>query len=224
MYIDQEKDNYAANYGYIGMNDKYFDDHPELGPDFLRYKISKIKFFKHPKGDLMVIGGIETTYLNLGNNTEITSQESKGKNVDQNKIDEFPLQRNEYITSFTLWQEEGSINKISFKTNLKRSYSVGDQKGRELRITELDEDKKIILSFFGTYNDNYLSSIGVFLPKKNEFFDYFMRGYFELFIIMHSKKYKGRKQFDDVTNNTLIKVCQLPKPVFLQIMKYTVPS
>ena len=130
---------------------------------------SKIKFFKHPKGDLMVIGGIQTTYLHLGDNTEITSQESKGKNVDKNNVDEFPLQRNEYITSFTLWEEEGSINKISFKTNLKRSYSVGDQKGRELRITELDEDKKIILSFFGTYNDNYLSSIGFFLPKKMNF-------------------------------------------------------
>ena len=48
-YEDDEAENYEAKYGCIDLNDEHFDDHPELGPDYLEYRISKIKIWTPKK-------------------------------------------------------------------------------------------------------------------------------------------------------------------------------
>ena len=48
-------ENYQAKYGSIESNDIHFDDHPDLGFDYLQYKISKIKFWKSKKANIMYV-------------------------------------------------------------------------------------------------------------------------------------------------------------------------
>ena len=68
-------------------------------------------------------------------------------------------------------------------------FEVGDIKGDEITVDELERNK-MVLSFFGSYNNNYLTHIGMFINKKDEFFDIFIRGFFELnifFIYLFNK-------------------------------------
>ena len=187
MYEDDEIENYKAKYGFIDTNDIHFDDHPYLGFDFLQYKISKIKFWTAKKNQLTVLGGIQTTYSNIRDNTEFTSEEYKGEKVDQNSFVEFNLDKNEYITKGSLWYDD-VIYKILFKTNLKRTISIGDEKGDEMVVDEFDK-YKILLSFFGSYGNNYLTNLGMFINKKDQYFYYFIRGFIELKIFLK----KGNK-------------------------------
>ena len=227
-FFDDEIENYQAKYGSIGINDKYFDDHPELGSDYLKYKIRKIKIWTTKKGELTALGGIQTTYINNMDGSEYISEEYKGEKVEPNSFVEFNLKGNEYINHCTIWFEEGAIYKIIFKTNLMNTFSVGDVKGEEMEVDELDK-KKMVMSFFGTYGNNYLTSIGLFINKQNEFFDYFIRGYFELFYFLKKEeksspiKEKMKKKEYDQETIALIKVCLLPNNAFHEIIKFIEP-
>ena len=248
-FEDDEIDNYKAKYGYIDLNDIHFDDHPYLGNEYLEYKISKIKIWTAKKGQYTVLGGIQTTYLlinkdekngkneknenneNNENNDErkdYISPEYKGEKVLDSDFVEFNLQSNEYITKATLWMEESNICKIIFKTNLKNTFSVGDAKGEEMQVDEFEKNN-FLLSFFGTYGPNYLTSIGLFINKKDEFFEYFIRGYFELRLFVN-KENKKKIIEEKIKNNelekrdiTLYKACLLPKNVFHEIIKFCDP-
>ena len=177
MINDDEMENYQAKYGSIEQNDKYFDDHPNLGNNYLQYKISKIKFWKNKKGNNIIITGIQTTYKNIGSDEEIISEEYRGINNDNNsETVEFNLEPREYIINVRLSFSESSIFRIVFKTNLKNEFSVGDKKDDEFDVIELNNDKKkFVLSFFGTYGNNNLTSIGFFINKSEEFFEYFIK-------------------------------------------------
>ena len=166
-YFDDEIENYKAKYGYIDLNDVYFDDHPELGFDYLKYKLSKIKIWKAKKGQYTALGGIQAFYINMLDGNEITFGERKGPKVEQDNFVEFKLENNEYIISSSLWFEDKSILKIVFKTNLKNTFEIGDAKGNEMIVSEFGKNK-FLLSLFGTSNDNYLSSIGFFINKQIE--------------------------------------------------------
>ena len=227
-FIDDEIENYQAKYGCIDSNDVHFDDHPEFGFDYLDYKITKIKIWSAKKTQYTVLGGIQTTYINNKAGTEFISPEHKGEKVDNDSFVEFILKKNEYIVNSSLWFEEGSICKIIFKTNLKNTFSVGDAKGDELEVSEFGKNK-FILSFFGTYSDKYLTSIGMFINKQDEFFNYFLRGYLELKIFLSKDKNYNEikeKEKNKVYNEIdliLIKACKLPKNVFNEIIKYIIP-
>ena len=213
-FIDDEIENYQAKYGYIDSNDEHFDDHPEFGFEYLDYKISKIKIWKAKKNQYTVLGGIQTSYINNKNGTEFISKENKGEKVDNDSFEEIILKKNEYIINSSLWYEDGSICKIIFKTNLTNTFSIGDAKGDEVEVTEFGKNK-FILSFFGTYSSNYLTSIGMFINKQDEFFDYFLRGYFELKLFLSKEKNyneikeKEKNKVYDENDLILISACEL---------------
>ena len=231
-FEDDEIDNYKSKYGFINLNDTHFDDHPELRFDFLQYKISAIKIWKAKKDTITVIGGIQTTYLNNVDESTYVSEEHKGEKVGKDEFVEFHLQKNEYITKATLWSEESCICKVIFKTNLKNVFSVGDPKGDEMEVGEFEKNN-FLLSFFGTFGENYLTSIGMFINhnKNNhqQFFDYFIRGFFELKLLVNKEKYK--KEMEDKIQKkeyteyelTLLKACLLPKNAFHEIIKFCNP-
>ena len=231
MINDDEMENYQAKYGSIEQNDKYFDDHPNLGNNYLQYKISKIKFWKNKKGNNIIITGIQTKYKNIGSDEEITSEEYRGINNDNNsETVEFNLEPREYIINVRLSFSESSIFRIVFKTNLKNEFSVGDKKDDEFDVIELNNDKKkFVLSFFGTYGNNNLTSIGFFINKSEEFFEYFIKGYFQLKLFLSNKdnlsiiEKKIENNEYDYENKALIRACKLPKILFHQIIKYTSP-
>ena len=231
MINDDEMENYQAKYGSIEQNDKYFDDHPNLGNNYLQYKISKIKFWKNKKGNNIIITGIQTTYKNIGSDEEIISEEYRGINNDNNsETVEFNLEPREYIINVRLSFSESSIFRIVFKTNLKNEFSVGDKKDDEFDVIELNNDKKkFVLSFFGTYGNNNLTSIGFFINKSEEFFEYFIKGYFQLKLFLSNKdnlsiiEKKVENNEYDYENKALIRACKLPKILFHQIIKYTSP-
>ena len=231
MINDDEMENYQAKYGSIEQNDKYFDDHPNLGNNYLQYKISKIKFWKNKKGNNIIITGIQTTYKNIGSDEEIISEEYRGINNDNNsETVEFNLGPREYIINVRLSFSESSIFRIVFKTNLKNEFSVGDKKDDEFDVIELNNDKKkFVLSFFGTYGNNNLTSIGFFINKSEEFFEYFIKGYFQLKLFLSNKdnlsiiEKKIENNEYDYENKALIRACKLPKILFHQIIKYTIP-
>ncbi len=225
---DNEIDNYHAKYGYIDLNDVYFDDHPELGFDYLQYKLSKIKIWEAKKGQYKAIGGIQAYYTNNLVGNIITFGERKGPKVEENNMVEFNLKNNEYITSCSLWFEDKSILKLIFKTNFENIFEIGDSKGDEMIVDEFSKNK-FLISLFGTYNDNFLSSIGFFINKKEEYFEYFIRGYIELKKIIDNEK-KYNKIEEEIKNNkydeknlVLIKICKLPKTVFHEIIKFIKP-
>ena len=231
MINDDEMENYQAKYGSIEQNDKYFDDHPNLGNNYLQYKISKIKFWKNKKGNNIIITGIQTTYKNIGSDEEIISEEYRGINNDNNsETVEFNLEPREYIINVRLSFSESSIFRIVFKTNLKNEFSVGDKKDDEFDVIELNNDKKkFVLSFSGTYGNNNLTSIGFFINKSEEFFEYFIKGYFQLKLFLSNKdnlsiiEKKIENNEYDYENKALIRACKLPKILFHQIIKYTSP-
>ena len=143
---------------------------------------------------------------------------------------EFNLEPREYIINIRLCYSESLIYKISFKTNLKNEFSVGDKKDDEIDVIELSKDKKkFVLSFFGTFGNNNLTSIGFFINKSEEFFEYFIKGYFQLKLFLNNKdnlvnieKKLENNEFN-YENKALIKVCKLPKILFHKIIKYTSP-
>jgi len=226
-FMDDELENYKAKYGCIESNDEHFDDHPEFGFDHLNYKITKIKIWTAKKSTYTVLGGIQTSYINNKDGIEFISEEHKGEKVDNNSFVEFILQKNEYIIKSSLWFED-SIYKIIFKTNLKNIFSVGDAKGDEIEVSEFEKNR-FILSFFGTYNSNYLTSIGMFINKQEEFFNYFLRGYFELNIFLSKDKNyneikeKEKNNLYEEKDKILIRTCRLSKNVFHGIIKYIIP-
>lgn len=227
-FEDDEIENYKAKYGTIEINDNHFDDHQYLGFEFLEYKISKIKIWTAKKGQYTALGGIQTTYVNCRDGTEYISNEFKGEKVGKDDLIEFNLQKNEYIIYSILWFEEGAINKIIFKTNLKNTFSVGDAKGEEMKVDEFDKCK-FLLSFFGTYGSNYLTSIGMFITNKNQYFDYFVKGYFELNLFINKDKNKKeieekiQKQEYKENDIILLRACRLPRNIFHEIIKYIDP-
>ena len=227
---DNEIENYQAKYGSIEQNDIFFDDHPELGFDYLQYKISKIKFWKGKKGTNEVLAGIQTTYKNISSGKDWNSEEHKGINIENNsEIIEFNLEPKEYIIYCSLCYRESSILRLYFKTNLKNEFSIGEKIGEEIEVYELQDKKKFVLSFFGTYGKQYLTSIGLFINKSEEFFEYFIKGYFQLKLFLSDKdnlsnieKKLEKKEFN-YENIALIKACKLPKILFHQIIKYVSP-
>ena len=74
-----------------------------------------------------------------------------------------------------------------------------------------------------------MTSIGFFINKSEEFFEYFIKGYFQLKLFLSNKdnlsiiEKKIENNEYDYENKALIRACKLPKILFHQIIKYTSP-
>ena len=229
MFEDDEIKKYQAKFGCIEINDTYFDDHPLFSEDYVYYKIQKIKIWFKQKKDKNILAGIQTTYINVIDSTEIESEIHKGENIDEKNFIEINLKNNEYLIDCRLWASEDCLNKIILKSNLKNEYSVGDEDGEEKYIDEL-KGNKIILSFFGTFNANLFTSIGLFIGDFEEFFKIFIKGYILLKIMLKRENYLkeinekiNKKEYDN-EKLALIKTCMLPKAVFAEILKFVYNS
>ena len=94
-------------------------------------------------------------------------------------------------------------------------------------IPGLTDGKKIIISFFGSY-DKLLESFGLHLMEKKEYMKVLFTGYFELKAKLKKDKYreeimkqKEAKKFT-LQEETIIRTCQLPSVPFSVIMKFCV--
>ena len=219
---EQEKCIYTAKYGKINPTSTQFDDHSLLGSTYYQYKPEKIIFWTDQSKK---ITGIQTWFKNAVDNNSINSGENKGSN-SMDKF-EFNINPNEYLVDCQIWCKDTSINGIYLKTNKDNDFFVGDKNGNQMDIQHLKDGKKIIISFFGSY-DGYLESFGLHLMEKKEYMKVLFTGYFELKAKLRKEKYKNEinekiknKKFT-FQEETIIKTCLLPSVPFNEVMKFCV--
>ena len=113
------------------------------------------------------------------------------------------------------------------KTNKGTEFFVGEKKGNKMDIEQLKDGKKIIISFFGSY-DKLLESFGLHLMDKKEYMKVLFTGYFELKAKL--KKEKFSEEINEKIKNkkftfqeeTIIRTCRLPSAPFNEVMKFCV--
>ena len=219
---DEEQCIYTAKYGKINPNSTHFDDHSLLGANYYQYKPEKIYFWTNQEKR---ITGIQTWFKNSIDNNSINSGENKGSlSLD---FHEFIINPNEYLTYCEIWDGNGFINGILLRTNKLNEFCVGEQKGTKMDIPLLEDGKKIIISFFGSYNE-YLESLGLHLMYNKDYMKVLFTGYFELKAKLKKEKYKEEimekiknKKYTD-QEVTIVKTCLLPSAPFNEVMKFCV--
>ena len=217
-----EKCIYTAKYGKINPTSTQFDDHSLLGANFYQYKPEKIYFWTTPDKK---ITGIQTWFKNSVDSNSINSGENKGSLSED--LNEFVINPNEYLTYGEIYYEAANIRGILLRTNKLKEFFVGEKKGNKMDIPLLTDGKKIIISFFGSYNQ-YLESFGFHLMKNKDYMKVLFTGYFELKAKLKKEKYKEEimeliknKKFT-FQEETIVKTCLLPSAPFNEVMKFCV--
>ena len=240
---DDEQCIYTAKYGTINPNSTHFDDHSLLGANYYQYKPEKIYFWTNKENK---ITGIQTWFKNSIDNNSINSGENKGSlSLD---LHEFVINPNEYLTNCEIWDRGKYISGILLKTNKANDkanekekenvndktdkngvseFFVGEKKGNKMDIPLLQDGKKIIISFFGSYNE-YLESFGLHLMHNKDYMKVLFTGYFELKAKLKKEKYK-EEIMEKIKNKkytqqeeTIVKTCLLPSAPFNEVMKFCV--
>ena len=222
---EEEKCVYTPKYGTNILNSKTFDDHSLLGEEYYKYKPSKILFWTNNDNR---ISGIQTWFKNVISSNSINSGENKG--TESLNLHEFEINGNEYLKECEIMSDDLSITFISLKTNKGTTFSVGNNlKGSSHIVTQITESEKekIIISFFGSYN-KLLNGFGLHLMNKTEYLMILFTGYFELKYKLQNDKYKEKileklenKAFN-AQDETIVKVCLLPKVPFNVIMSFCI--
>ena len=228
MFLFEEEDNggdncfYTPKFGLIKPTSIQFDDHSLLGSNFYQYKPEKIIFWTSEKNK---ITGIQTWFKNINDQNSINSGENKGS-LSQN-FHEFIINSNEYLIDCEIWKDSKYINGISLKTNRSNPFFVGEKIGTKVDIPHLADGKKIIVSFFGSY-DECLESFGLHLMLNKDYMKVLFTGYFELKAKLKKEKYKD-EIMEKVKNGKfsiqeeyIIKTCLLPSAPFNEVMKFCV--
>ena len=220
--IDEEDEKciYTAKYGKINLLSTQFDDHCLLGQNFFQYKPERIIFWTTQDKK---ITGIQTWFKNSVDNKSINSGENKGSlSCD---FQEFAINANEYLTDCEIWIGNGFVSGILLRTNKETEFLAGEKKGDKMDIPLLVDKKKIIVSFFGSYNQ-YLESFGLHLMHNKDYMKVLFTGYFELKAKLKKEKYKEeimekikQKKFN-FQEETIIKTCLLPSTPFNVVMKF----
>lgn len=222
---------YGVNYGSFDLNSIYFDDSQDLGgtdPTFLQNKIKRIKIYTGNMNNEEVIIGIQLTYLNM-TTKEIKELPIRKGNVEYNNEDIKTLEINpgEYLINYyiRLSFDLDLIYQIGFETNKNRKLFVGSEKGEE-KVTNLNEEKYLIVGTFGHYNKK-LESLGVHYVKLKDYIKKFYKAYFELkFKIKKDENYKEKLKAKYLSfkesDKYLFKTCLLPDGAFSIIMKYCI--
>ena len=217
-----EKCIYTAKYGKINIVSTQFDDHCLLGKKFYQYKPDRIIFWTTQDKKLT---GIQTWFKNSVDSKSINSGENKGSlSCD---FHEFVINSNEYLIDCEIWAGNEFINGILLRTSQSKEFFVGEKKGDEMDIPLLADKKKIIVSFFGSYNQ-YLESFGLHLMHNKDYMKVLFTGYFELKAKLKKDKYREeimekmkQKKFTE-QEETIIKTCLLPSTPFNEVMKFCV--
>lgn len=219
---DEEKCIYTAKYGKINLTSTQFDDHSLLGANFFQYKPEKIFFWTSQDKKIC---GIQTWFKNSVDSNSINSGENKGSASED--LNEFVINPNEYLTYGEIWNGDSSINGILLRTNKLSEFFVGEKKGNKMDIPLLNDGKKIIISFFGSYNQ-YLESFGFHLMRYKDYMKVLFTGYFELKAKLKKEKYKEEimeliknKKFT-FQEEIIVKTCLLPSAPFNEVMKFCV--
>lgn len=226
--INEEEDEedqciYTAKYGNINPNSTQFDDHSLLGSQFFQYKPEKIYFWTNAD---KAITGIQTWFTNTIDRNSINSGENKGSN--SLLFHEFVINPNEYLNYCEIWNNDSYISGIYLRTNKYNDIFVGEKKGVKMDIPLLnDVKKKIIISFFGSYNEN-LESFGLHLMLYKDYMKVLFTGYFELKSKLKKEDFK-KDIMEKVENNkytsqekAIIRTCMLPSAPFNEVMKFCV--
>ena len=219
---DDEQCIYTAKYGKINPSSTQFDDHSLLGANYYQYKPEKVYFWTNQDKR---ITGIQTWFKNSIDNNSINSGENKGSlSLD---FHEFVINPNEYLTYCEIWDGGGFINGILLRTNKSNEFFVGEKKGNKMDIPLLEDGKKIIISFFGSYNE-YLESLGLHLMHNKDYMKVLFTGYFELKSKLKKEDFK-KDIMEKVENNkytsqekAIIRTCMLPSAPFNEVMKFCV--
>ena len=174
---------YTAKYGTVLPSAVHFDDHSLLGAYYYQYKPEKILFWTDQSKK---ITGIQTWFKNAVDSNSINSGENKSSlSVD---LHEFVINSNEYLVNCEIWDGSSNINGIYLETNKGNNFFVGEKTGSKVDIERIKDGKKIIISFFGSY-DKYLESFGLHLMEKKEYMKVLFTGYFELKHKLRKEKY-----------------------------------
>lgn len=215
---------YIGKFGSIFMDDKIFNHNKEIGENYIYYKPEKIVIYTGDKNENKVLAGIEISYRNILNGSKKKCKENLG-HMGKDKY-EYNIKPTEYLNKFRIWIGDDVIYKISLETNKGNEFKVGQEKGEEIKIDELDGNN-IIMSFCGNYN-NYLTSLGLILIEKKKYLQILFTGYFQLKALLKkqskrkeilSKIEKGEYKKNDIA---LIKTCLLPDNPFNEIIKFCI--
>jgi hypothetical protein len=221
---DEEEDKciYTAKYGRVLPSAIQFDDHSLLGAYYYQYKPEKILFWTDQNKQ---ITGIQTWFKNAVDNNSINS--GANKSSLSLELHEFVINSNEYLVKCEIWDGTSNISGIYLETNKGNNFFVGDKKGSKVDIERIKDGKKIIISFFGSYN-KYLESFGLHLMEKKEYMKVLFTGYFEFKFKLRKEKYKEEilekmknKKFT-FQEEAIIKTCLLPSAPFNEVMKFCV--
>ena len=224
---DDEDDicQYTQKIGTIKPTTIHFDDHSLLGANYLRYKPEKIIIWTSEVRKKNIISGIQTFFRDIIDNKLINSGKNIGSKSELQK--EITIKPDQYLVNCRVWTDLNTINKIYLKTNKGIEFEFGDENGEEKKIDALSTGNKIIISFFGSY-DQHLETFGLHLIEKKEYLKVLFTGYFELKAKLKKDKYKeeilqklkdGKYKFQE---EVIIRTCLLPDNQFNEIMKFCI--
>jgi hypothetical protein len=218
----EEKYKYGGRYGWIYQNSKSFEDLDFIRENYLDYKIIKVKIWSGKINSKDIINGIQVWYKNIFNGIIITPGEYKGEEGIE-KVDEFILQSNEYLTEFHI-RIDTEVTQIGLGTNKGNKILVGGTEGEDKYISS-NEGENIIIFFYGAY-DTLLHSLGVgYMNKKEYLKGFFLFGFLQLRYKLkkdESFKKEWTEKENTLTYNDkgIFKTCLLPQSIFLVIIKF----
>lgn len=212
----------AGKYGWLYSDAKQFDDIELLGENYLNYLITKIKVWTGKKKEKTVIIGIQMYFKSIIDGKVLTTGIYKGER-EEDKCDEFILDRNEYISDFSC-KVDKEITNIGFTTNKGRNFTVGGDQGEDMITLVTNYGPAIVISIFGSYRSE-LETIGVVYMTRRDYSSALFVGFFELkYLLKKSEEFK-KKTIENInsfqfSDQVLIKVCQLPDASFNQILRF----
>jgi hypothetical protein len=211
-------------YGSIFLNDQFFNHNEEIGENYLYYKPEEITIYIGKKNDDDVLSGVEILYRNILNGSKKKCNKGVGHIIKS--YSKFIIKQTEYLNNFRIWIGDDVIYKVSLKTNKGKEFEIGENKGEEIKIDNLDGNN-IIMSFCGNYN-NYLTSLGIITIDKGKYMQILFTGYFELKALL-KKEDKRKEVIKNIEKGiykqdvlALIKTCLLPDNPFNGIIKYCI--
>ena len=160
--------------------------------------------------------------MNIINRKILITGRNKGDHQEE-KCNEFILDKNEYISDFSC-KVDKEITNVSFVTNKGRKFKVGGEQGENKETLVTSHGPAIILSMFGFYRSE-LEAIGVVYMTRRDYSSALFVGYFELKYLLKKNEFFKLKTLQKAnsfkySDQVLLKVCMLPNSSFNQILRF----